>query len=179
LIRLTTSAGGANEGGCIATFPAGTTNITGIEAANWVQEWIIRPQTVANVVLQFGFLALPQNAFSATSSASRGVYVRFHTGEGDTNFMGVVGGLNGTEVRRTASLGVAPSANTYYKFRIRRISTTQFGFSVNGGAETTVTTTVGDNNYNPSLVGMSLHTLTAAAASADVDFFSLILPTTR
>lgn len=180
VVRLTTSSAASGEGGALhLAFPS-SASPSSFSAFSWTLEAILAPVATTNISIRAGIIAVPQNAGNDSSSASRGVYVRYDTAAGDTNWMGVIGALNGSEVRRTVSLGVAPSAGTFVRFNIRRISATQYGFSVNGGAETTLPITAGDTNYDVAAQPcVAVTTRTTGAASCDVDFYSVYAPISR
>lgn len=68
----------------------------------------------------------------------------------------------------TASLGTVDT--NFWKFRIRRISSTDIGFTANAGSEVTLTTNSPTAGLQPYL---AIRTAAAAAKNADWDFFRL------
>jgi len=92
----------------------------------------------------------------------------------DTSWFGAT--VNNSTGGRTAALA-APAANTFFTARIRRISATSVGFSVNRGAEVTLATNIPDaaDNCIPFLHIVNQATAPAAARAIDIDYFAMRL----
>lgn len=126
--------------------------------------WIIKPTTAdADFDLRFG---LASDLTSATPT--NGAY--FEKLAADTNWFGV-GRVSGVQTR--ADTGTAFAAG-WFKLKVRRLSASSVGFSVNGGAEVTVT---GDVPIGTNILAFGFHVVpqSANARSVDVDFFSMKL----
>lgn len=124
--------------------------------------WIIKPTTAdVDFDLRFG---LASDLTSATPT--NGAY--FEKLAADTNWFGV-GRVSGVESR--TDTGVAFAAG-WFRLRLRRIDASTVGFSVNGGAEVTVT---GDVPIGTNILAFGFHIVpqSANARAVDVDYFSL------
>lgn len=129
--------------------------------------WIIFLQTAgADFALKFGFLDRLDIA-----TPTNGVYVEREAA--DTAWFANVRSA-GVSARTTTAVSVA--ASTWFKFRLRRISDTSWGFTVNGGTEIVVTTGVpaAATMVTPGLI---ITPTTTTARSVDIDFFSMRLQT--
>jgi hypothetical protein len=126
--------------------------------------WIVKPTTAGgDFDLRFGLLS---DLTSATPT--NGAY--FEKLAADTNWFGV-GRVSGTETR--VDTGVAQTA-AWFKLRMRRISASVLGFSVNGGTEVLVSsnTPIASNSM---VFGFHIIPTTANARTVNVDFFSMKL----
>lgn len=125
--------------------------------------WVIMPSTAdADQRHRYGVF----DDVSA-DTITHGVY--FERLGTDTNWFAVCKN-NGTETR--SDMGVAFAATTWYKLRIRKISSTSVGFSINGGTEVVVSANVPDatDGVGP---GNQIKNLAAVDKSCRFDFFSL------
>lgn len=127
--------------------------------------WVVRqPTTVANVDIRIGLA----NDFTANPPIN-GAY--FEKLSADTNWFGV-GRVSNVETR--TDTGVAAAADTWLNFKLRRVSATVLGFSVNGGTEIEVTGNMPVDSTS-LLPGFHLVPTSASARNLDVDFFSMKL----
>ena len=120
--------------------------------------------TVANVDIRIGLA----NDFTANPPIN-GAY--FEKLSADTNWFGV-GRVSNVETR--TDTGVAAAADTWLNFKLRRVSATVLGFSVNGGTEIEVTGNMPVDSTS-LLPGFHLVPTSASARNLDVDFFSMKL----
>lgn len=125
--------------------------------------WIVRqPTTVADVDIRIGLA----NDFTANPPIN-GAY--FEKLAADTNWFGV-GRVANVETR--TDTGVAATADAWLNFRLRRVSETVLGFSVNGATEIQV---AGNMPINTTALLMGFHLVPTSlnARSLDTDFFSI------
>jgi hypothetical protein len=131
--------------------------------------WIVAP-AVANADFDV-LIGVFNNATDDTPT--NGVYIqRLRT---DTSWFGV--SRQNNQQTRTAALS-AFTANQWYRFCVRRISATSVGFSVNNGAEVTLTANIPDA---ASALTFGIQIVSGGTARGlKLDFFSLrLLPITR
>jgi hypothetical protein len=124
------------------------------------QTWIIKPVTAdTDYDLRFGW-----SSDFTSATASNGVY--FEKLTTDTNWFGV-SRTAGSQTR--TDLGVAFAAS-WFKLRCRRIDASTVGFSINGGSEITLTSTIPPAT-NVLLFGFHIIPQSANARSVDVDWY--------
>lgn len=127
--------------------------------------WVVRqPTTVADVDIRIGLA----NDFTANPPIN-GAY--FEKLTADTNWFGV-GRVSNVQTR--TDTGVAAAADAWLNFKLRRVSATVLGFSVNGGTEIEVTGNMPINTTS-LLPGFHLVPTSANARSLDVDAFAMLL----
>lgn len=127
--------------------------------------WVVRvPTPVASTDIRIGLA----NDFT-TNPPINGAY--FEKLTADTNWFGV-GRVSSVETR--TDTGVAAAADAWVKLRLRRVSATVLGFSVNGGAEIQVAGNMPIDTTS-LLPGFQIIPTTANARNLDVDFFSMRL----
>jgi len=127
--------------------------------------WVVRvPTTIASMDIRIGLA----NDFTANPPIN-GAY--FEKLTADTNWFGV-GRVSSVETR--TDTGVAAAADAWIKLRLRRVSETVLGFTVNGGTEIEVAGNmpIGSNALLP---GFQIIPTSANARNLDVDFFSMRL----
>lgn len=128
------------------------------------QTWIVEPQTTgADFDVRFGFS-------SDWSSRTPTGAVYFERLAADTSWFGVT--RQASSETRTAAL-IAFAAD-WFRLKIRRIDASTVGFSVNGGAETTLATTIPTAAIALGF-GMHIVPTTANARSVNIDAFSMRL----
>jgi len=127
--------------------------------------WVVRvPTTIANMDIRIGL----SNDFTANPPLN-GAY--FEKLTADTNWFGI-GRVSNVETR--TDTGVAAAADAWVNFRLRRVSATVLGFSVNNGAEIQV---AGNMPIDSTALLPGFHIIPKAlsARSLDTDFFSMVL----
>ena len=145
-------------------FGLGTVAAQSFRFDEWAEmTYIVRlVSTAADFAVRFGVTADPSSVTPAHS-------VHIERLAADTSFFGV--SRNGGTETRTAAL-VAHDTN-FHKFRIRRISSTQVGFTVDGGSEVTITS----SNIPDAADGLKPHLqvvpTTTTARDIEADFISL------
>lgn len=129
---------------------------------NWESVWIFRLGATSSVRFRIGLAA----AAAAAAEPNNGVWLRFDTSTGfaDTNFQFETRSASSSTV---ASTGVAGDTG-WHKLHIRSTSTGTISFSLDGGAEQNITSTVPTVALTPFLI---IVTDTTAARSADADLF--------
>lgn len=150
-----------------SAFPGGGGTAVNLRFDQWREmTWIVKPVTTASdFIVRLGV----QNDLTANPPIN-GVYIEKLAA--DTNWFGVAR-QSGSEVR--VDLGVAVAADTWYKFRIRQISATSVGFSVNGNAEFVASGGTVPANTTNMVQGFQVTPTSASARNLDVDFFSMVL----
>lgn len=112
----------------------------------------------ANLIARIGLADTPDG-----NPPTNGAY--FEKLAADTQWFGVTRAASSQT--RTAQMGTVPTT-TYQRFRVRRISSTQIGFSIDGGTETVATATL------PGAVGsqpfFQITPTTTTAQIADIDW---------
>ena len=127
--------------------------------------WIVRvPTTIANMDIRIG---LSSDFTSAT--AANGAY--FEKLSADTNWFGV-GRVSNVETR--TNTGVAAAADAWVNLKLRRVSATVLGFTVNGGTEIEVAGNMPIAG-NALLPGFHIIPKALSARSLDVDAFGMLL----
>lgn len=127
--------------------------------------WIIKPVTTAGGFdIRFGLA----NDIDANPPIHGAYIEKLST---DTNWFGV-GRISNSQTR--SDLGVAVAADTWAKLKMRQVSATVLGFSVNGGAEVQVTSNVPIASIALA-VGFQVTPTTANARDIDTDAFSMRL----
>jgi hypothetical protein len=127
--------------------------------------WVVRvPTTIANMDIRIGLA----NDFTANPPIN-GAY--FEKLTADTNWFGI-GRVSNVETR--TDTGVAAAADAWLNLKLRRVSETVLGFSVNGGAEIQVAGNMPVNSTS-LLPGFHIIPKALSARSLDVDFFSMTL----
>jgi hypothetical protein len=127
--------------------------------------WVVRvPTTIASMDIRIGLA----NDFTANPPIN-GAY--FEKLTADTNWFGV-GRVSSVETRTDTA--VAAAADAWIKLRLRRVSATVLGFSVNGGAEIQVAGNMPIDTTS-LLPGFQIIPTSANARNLDVDFFSMRL----
>lgn len=124
---------------------------------------------IADTTWQFGILSAMGNIAPA-----HGVYLEKLPA--DTNWFFVC--RNGGVQTRVNS-GVAANTTAWIKIKVRRVSAAEVAFSINGGAEVSITTNIPDaaDSFN---IGAQHAATGTTARSVDLDFFSLkLLSVTR
>jgi len=127
--------------------------------------WVVRvPTTIANMDIRIGL----SSDFTAAAAANGAYFEKLAT---DTNWFGV-GRVSSVETRTDTT--VAGAADAWVNFRLRRVSATVLGFSVNNGAEIQV---AGNMPIDTTALLPGFHVVpkSLAARSLDVDFFSMTL----
>ncbi len=155
----------AVSGTVASAFPGGGGTAVNMRFEQWSEmTWIVEPiTTVAAVDIRIGVC----NDWTANPPVN-GAYIEKMTA--DTNWFGVVR-QSGSQAR--VDLGVAAAADTWYKFKIRQISATSVGFSVNGGAEVVASGATVPAASTNMVQGFHLVPTSANARNLDVDFFSM------
>lgn len=127
--------------------------------------WIIKPvTTAAGFDIRIGLA----NDISSNPPVHGAYIEKLST---DTNWFGV-GRLSGSQTR--SDLGVAAGADTWAKLKIRQVSATVLGFSVDGGSEVQVTSNVPLATIVLA-IGLQVTPTTVSARNIDVDAFSMRL----
>jgi hypothetical protein len=127
--------------------------------------WVVRkPTTVANVDVRIGLA----NDFTV-SPPINGAY--FEKLTADTNWFGV-GRVTNVETR--TDTGVAATADAWVTLKLRRVSATVLGFSVNGGTEIQVAGNMPIDSTS-LLPGFHIIPTSSNARSLDVDAFAMLL----
>lgn len=140
---------------------AGTSNML-FEQLDQIS-WVIRvPTTVANMDIRIGLA----NDFSANPPVN-GAY--FEKLSADTNWFGV-GRVSSVETR--TDTGVAATADAWINLKLRRVSDTVLGFTVNNGTEILVAGNMPIRSI-VLLPGFQIVPTSPNARSVDTDFFSL------
>lgn len=150
-----------------SAFPGGGGTAVNMRFDQWREmTWIVKPvTTAADFVIRLGVL----NDMTSNPPTNGAYIEKLST---DTNWFGVVR-QSGSEVR--VDLGVAAAADTWYKFRLRQISATSVGFSVNGGADVVASGATVPAPTTNMVQGFQVTPTSANARTIDVDFFSLVL----
>lgn len=126
--------------------------------------FIIRPTTSTLQEMRIG--ALPD--FSAAPPAS-GIFFEHDTAAGDFATTWVCVTRNASTSTRTDST-ITVTANTWYKFRIRRTSSTTIEFYIDGVLRGTHTTNVPTAAQN---IGFQVENLEAVTKTIDMDYFRM------
>jgi len=127
--------------------------------------WVVRvPTTIASMDIRIGLA----NDFTANPPIN-GAY--FEKLAADTNWFGI-GRVSSVETR--TDTGVAAAADAWVNLKLRRVSETILGFSVNGGAEIQVAGNMPIATTS-LLPGFHIIPTSASARNLDVDFFSMTL----
>lgn len=165
LLRVTTPAV-ATQGGGISInqnlfSPLG--NLGG--NTNWEAVWVFRLNSCANVRLRIGLD--DAGAFGVVQPVN-GMWLRFDTSAGfaDTLFTFET---RASSVSTTSTTNSVACNTNFNKIRIRSAVAGTILFSVNGGAETSLSTNVPTANMAPAII---LVTDAAASKSADMDLFA-------
>lgn len=161
--RATTAVSGT----VASAFPGGGGTAVNMRFDQWRDmTWVVEPiTTAADVDIRIGVC----NDWTASPPVN-GAYVEKMTA--DTNWFGVVR-TSGSQTR--VDLGVAVAANAWYKLRIRQISATAVGFSVNGAAEIVASGGTVPPAANNMVQGFHMVPTSSNARNLDVDFFSMTL----
>jgi hypothetical protein len=138
--------------------------------AGWELNWILDVTSVALVCIRVGLCAA--STFTADPPTG-GIWIRFDTAASDTVFTAE---CRSSSTSTTQVLATGPSANVFYRFRIRSLVAGTILFSVNGGAEVSINTNVPTVLLAP---WMQLLARTAAAKTANLDFCSYMAATGR
>lgn len=172
VIRLTTGGTSNFDAGLAVNQPSATGPIN-LMAQNFDSYFVVRVSGTTNIDTKIGFAASGgSGTLNEAGSAGRGVFFRYRSSLGDTGWTAMVHGWSGTEIIQTGSVSMAmPSSSSFQTLRIRQITATTVGFSVNGGTQVVMSSTVG--NLDPRRPSIAVSTGTNAAAHVDVDFFSL------
>ncbi len=149
----------------LATMYITSLSLSGFRFDEWSEcTWIFKP-TAANsdAVYRFGI-----TGDVTLAAPAHGVYLeRLAT---DANWFCVTRN-NNAETR--VNSGVAFGA-TWVKVRMRRVNAAEVRFSVNGGAETAITTTIPDA-LDGLMFGNQIMPTTTTARAVDIDYFSAAL----
>ena len=171
---LATSAAATGDG--IALFKCNTVNVGNPSFgalgsnADWEINWIVEINSVASVCLRVGLCAA---STQTADPPTGGIWIRFDTAASDTFFTAE---CRSASTSTTSVLATSPSANTFYRFRIRSLVAGTILFSVNGGSEVSINTNVPTVVLGP---WMQLITRTAASKTAIIDFCSYMAATGR
>jgi hypothetical protein len=158
-------ATGATAGNNYSMFLRSTPDAMIDPASFFDVTFIVRPQ-FSNNFTAIGF-GLTSSVSSYTLPASvAGIYI-----EKDLSESGLTGRVRATSTTSTPQLTTI-AANTWYKFRIRRVDASTIGFSVNGGAEQLVTTNIPTNFLMPFL---KIVTDEATAKTVEVDYVAVTI----
>lgn len=142
-----------------------------------VAQFVFRLNSTSAVSFRIGF-SYDINAIEA----GKGIWLRYDTtGTPDTNFFFCAknsGTANDKEASGTATdSGVAADTN-FHTVKIRRVSASSVAFSLDGGAETTISSNIpNDGIYVAPFYNVT--TRTTAAKTADLDLFTLFMGVTR
>ncbi len=164
LISLTTGAV-QGQGGSISLDQNGSSPFGNLAAtANWESVWIFRVNSCTTVRLRVG---LGPAGNLGVVQPNNGMWLRFDTAAGfaDANF---------TFETRSASVSTTSATVTacdtnFHKIRIRSAVAGTIRFSLDGGAETAISTNVPTANMTPM---MMLVTDAAVAQTVDADLFA-------
>jgi hypothetical protein len=127
--------------------------------------WVVRvPTTIANMDIRIGL----SSDFTAAAAANGAYFEKLAT---DTNWFGV-GRVSSVETRTDTT--VAGAADAWVNFRLRRVSATVLGFTVDNGAEIQVAANM-PVDATALLPGFHVVPKSLAARSLDTDFFSMVL----
>lgn len=125
--------------------------------------WVFRPITSGtDFTLRFGIGSGPTG-----TTMPNGVYLERLAA--DTSYFGVARSSN-TETRTSALKTI--TANEWTKVRIRRITSSSVGFSIDGGSETTISSNVPGATGGQIIFSHIIPT-TNNAREVDIDWFSL------
>jgi hypothetical protein len=139
---------------------------------NWQIDFILSLPTPTNVCVTAGVAA----SFT-TDPPTNAMYVRYDTAAGDTQFTWVTNSdFGGTTTSVLNS--VTPIAGNFYHFRIRSLVVDTVLFSVNGGPETAISTSIPFDAASafPFLQVIARSTTNEAVS---LDFFSMTAQTGR
>lgn len=155
----------AVSGTVASAFPGGAGTTVNIRFDQWREMWwIVKPvTTVADVDIRIGVA----NDLTANPPINGAYIEKLST---DTNWFGVTR-QSGSQVR--VDTGVAAAADTWVKFRIRRLSDTSVGFTANAAAEVVASGGTVPAATTNMVQGFHLVPTTANARNLDVDFFSM------
>lgn len=158
-----TSGATANQ---VATFFAGNAGNQGILRFGDVDEmtWIVSPTTAgADFTIRAGF-------FEDMTVGGNPLGAHFERLSTDTNWFAktVIGGPSATRTDTTVAL----TAGGWFKLKVRRITDTNYGFTINGGTEISITTNTPPPG-NATNFGVQIIPTTTTARVADIDFFSM------
>jgi len=127
--------------------------------------WVVRvPTTIASMDIRIGLA----NDFTANPPVN-GAY--FEKLAADTNWFGI-GRVSSVETR--TDTGVAAAADAWINLKLRRVSDTVLGFTVNGGTEIQVAGNMPIGSIS-LLPGFQIVPTSLNARSLDVDAFGMLL----
>lgn len=158
-----TSGATANQ---VASFFAGNAGTQGILQFGDVDEitWIVSPTTAgADFTIRVGF-------FDDLTTLGNPVGAHFERLSTDTNWFAkcTIPGTSSTRADTTVAL----TAGGWFKLKVRRITNTNYGFTINGGTEISITTNTPASTTATNF-GMQIIPTTTTARVADIDFMSL------
>lgn len=150
----------------VASFFAGNAGNQGILRFGDVDEmtWIVSPTTAgADFTIRVGF-------FEDMTVGGNPLGAHFERLSTDTNWFAktVIGGPTATRTDTTVAL----TAGGWFKLKVRRITDTNYGFTINGGTEISITTNTPPPGSATNF-GVQIIPTTTTARVADIDFMSL------
>ena len=139
-----------------------------IAEPGWDSTWILSLAQTTDCVTRFGMINSPGYAY--TAAPGRGLYIRYDSSV-DTNWM-YVSNVGGVETATSSGVAVSTS---FVKFRIRMTTAGHVLFSINGGAETDVSTAITGSAAPRTM----FYTRAAAAKTLYWDFLGVLATTSR
>lgn len=130
---------------------------------NWDSYWIVALNQTTSIKARFGLCF--QNALRVPTD---GLFIGYDTSLSDSNFTFETRASSTST--RTASAVAADTS--FHKLRIRSTVAGSIKFSIDGGAETTISTNVPTANLTPCT---AMATITGSARSVKLDFFSFLM----
>ncbi len=111
------------------------------------------------------------HAYAYNAAPGRGLYLRFSTALGDTQWM-YVSNVSGTE---TATASGVTASTAFVKMRVRMTTANAALFSINGGAETSISTAI----VGSAAPRCMFYTETTVAKTMYWDFLGILATTSR